>query len=119
MRFVCTDANNTCETVEISNPLNIPDSKYLFWLNVDKWDQLTMSYAMWTMGFTLAMVDHNYHIYPNAGLTFKEYVWYDVQPFAMFYIFMTHDDCTNGITSWFWGKWQGVWCLNRSLFYFM
>ncbi len=54
---------------------------------------------MWTMGFTLAMVDHNYHIYPNAGLTFKEYVWYDVQPFAMFYIFMTHDDCTNGITS--------------------
>ncbi len=30
-------------------------------LHVDKRDQLNMSYVMWTMGFTLVMVDHNYH----------------------------------------------------------
>ncbi len=49
---------------------------------------------MWTMGFTLAIVDHNSHIYPNVGLSSKEYVRWDVQLFAMFYIFMIHDEYT-------------------------
>ncbi len=86
MRLVCPDTNSMCKTNEIPNPLNIPGSMNVYWLHVDKWDWLNMAYTMWSMEFTLAMVDHNYHIYSNAGLSSKEYVRWDVQPFAMFYI---------------------------------
>ncbi len=94
MRLVCPEANNIYKTDDIPNPLNIQGSMYVSLLHVDKWDQPNniMSYAKWTIGFTLAMVDHNYHIYPNVVLSSKEYVRWDIQRFAMLYIFMTHDE---------------------------
>ncbi len=91
MRLMCPYIDNRCKTDEIPNPLNIPCNIYVSWLQVDKWDQLNMSYAMWTMGFTLAMVDHNYHIYPNSWLSSKEYIRWDV---ILNTFWMTHVEYT-------------------------
>ncbi len=92
MRLVCPDTNNMCKIYEFPNPLNVPGIMYVSWLHVDKWDQLNMLYAMWTMGFKLVMVDDNYHTYPNAGLSSQEYAGNHLQRFTFLWHRMNTPD---------------------------